>query len=173
MTSKYWIALFTIDTWAEFRSSAVRYARFPEHRLKLAQKIKSGDLFIFYLTGFSRFVGFGYAESPAFMSFSPNGVSALEFPVLVKVRESVECAPEFGLPIHDLLSELSPSRDNSAKGWRFLVRVSPTQWPVSDGSLIVERIKREQLAPMLRPLEKSRRPVVNRRNPFSKSSDIV
>ena len=163
----YWIALFTIDTWAAFRSSAVKSARFPEHRLRLAQKIESGDLLLFYVTGFSRFVGFGYVDSPAVVSHSQFGASGPKFPVLIGVRDTVELGPEFGLPIHDLLPDLSLTKDNNYNGWRFLVRGSPTRWSNADGSFVVKKIREEQSSPRMRPLEKYRRPVVKRRNPFS------
>ena len=171
--SNYWIALFTVDTWDSFRKSPEKAAAFPESRLSAASKIRTNDVLLFYLTGFSRFVGFAYADSSAFISRKGSVGSAPDFPVLVKVRDAVELAPEFGLPIHEILSQLSVSKSNSPNGWRFRVRIAPAQWLESDAAIVLQKLQEERLSPRMRPLEKYRRPIGLRPNPFAKGSNIA
>ncbi len=57
MSSKYWLDLFTGQTWEEFLANGAKVSGFRETEQKMAEKVQPGDFFICYLTGISRFIG--------------------------------------------------------------------------------------------------------------------
>jgi predicted RNA-binding protein len=57
MARKYWLDLFTGETWEEFLNNSAKVSGFRERRKKIAQTIDPGDYLICYMTGISRFIG--------------------------------------------------------------------------------------------------------------------
>ena len=57
MARTYWLDLFTIETWKEFRDHGSDVSGFSEKRWKTVQRIKPGDYLLCYLTRVSRWVG--------------------------------------------------------------------------------------------------------------------
>ena len=57
MSEKYWLDLFTGQTWEEFLTNGATVSGFRETREKMARKIKPGDFLLCYVTGISRFIG--------------------------------------------------------------------------------------------------------------------
>src|ERR1700722_8475434 len=53
----YWLDLFTGTTWREFRDSGAKVSGFSARRLSVAERVKSGDILLCYLTGVMRWVG--------------------------------------------------------------------------------------------------------------------
>ena len=52
----YWLCLFTGTSWSQFLNAQSKQVGFNKTQIKQAQKIKTGDLLIAYLTKVSRFV---------------------------------------------------------------------------------------------------------------------
>jgi len=54
----YWLDLFTPVTWQEFLDAGGKVSGFRETQWSRLQKVKTGDYFLCYITGISRWVGF-------------------------------------------------------------------------------------------------------------------
>jgi len=57
MARTYWLDLFTVETWKEFRDHGSDVSGFSDKRWKTVQRIKPGDYLLCYLTRISRWVG--------------------------------------------------------------------------------------------------------------------
>ena len=53
----WWLALFTMDSWSEFRQFETSVMGFNTNKLSTVKKLKKGDYLIAYLTKVSAFVG--------------------------------------------------------------------------------------------------------------------
>ena len=53
----YWLNLFTMETWEEFKAAGGSTTGFREARWGRAQKIKPGDRMLCYLVGAYRWIG--------------------------------------------------------------------------------------------------------------------
>jgi len=53
----YWLDLFTGTTWKEFREAGATVSGFSAKRRSVAERVKTGDIFLCYLTGVMRWVG--------------------------------------------------------------------------------------------------------------------
>jgi hypothetical protein len=54
---EYWLDLFTGTTWREFRDAGSKITGFRVTQASFTKRIKSGDMFLCYLTGVMRWVG--------------------------------------------------------------------------------------------------------------------
>src|SRR4030042_2489547 len=54
---RYWLDLFTPETWEEARQNGFRVTGFRPRRAGVCSKIQPGDFFVCYLTRVSRFCG--------------------------------------------------------------------------------------------------------------------
>lgn len=94
---KYWLDLFTGETWEEFREAGSKTTGFRESRRKSLGRVERGDVFLCYLTGVMRWVG-------ALEVIGPSGDdsriwSSDAFPVRFAVRPLVTLDPEVGVPM--------------------------------------------------------------------------
>ena len=53
----WWLVLFTVDSWTEFRQLKKSVMGFNKNKLSTVKKLKEGDYLIAYLTKVSAFVG--------------------------------------------------------------------------------------------------------------------
>jgi hypothetical protein len=67
----YWLDLFSHKTWTEFLKAGGAVTGFRESRWRTAQRISSGDYFLCYLTGVSRWIGLLEVTGKAFQDQSP------------------------------------------------------------------------------------------------------
>ena len=68
MADKYWLDLFTGQTWEEFLSHGATVTGFRENRENMARRIHPGDYFLCYVTGISRFIGIARVKSECYHS---------------------------------------------------------------------------------------------------------
>ena len=68
MERTYWLNLFSYESWNEFLAAGASVSGFRESRWKTVQSIKSGDIFLCYLTGVSRWIGLLEVTGAAFKS---------------------------------------------------------------------------------------------------------
>jgi predicted RNA-binding protein len=106
MARNYWLDLFTGKTWEEFKKHGAEVSGFRHRRQRTAQKIKSGDYLICYLTGLSRFIGILEVKSGPYKDNSAIWEDA-EFPIRFKVKLIHELAPETAVPVQSLRDRLS------------------------------------------------------------------
>src|SRR5215467_6143299 len=133
----YWLDLFTGATWEEFLDAGAKVTGFRESRWKIIQKIKSGDYFLCYLTGVSRFIGILEVVSEPYKDSSPIWKDE-EFPCRIKVKPVVILGPETAVPVQDLRDSLSMFQDMSSPiAWTGHFRGSPAKWKNSDGEIVL------------------------------------
>src|SRR5256714_9375192 len=149
----YWIDLFTGTTWDEFRKAGSKISGFSQRRHKVAEEIKSGDIFLCYLTGVMRWVGALEIICPT------KDTSAIwmdaDFPVRFEVRPLVLLEPEQGSPMDELEGCVDFYSGPQDKGkFKGFVRGSPSLFKCpEDGQLILDLLYKAQQAPVVRPVD--------------------
>src|SRR5262249_13854439 len=94
MEKNYWLDLFSPETWQEAAKIGYTVTGFRRHRWKGLAKIKQGDIFVCYLTGFSRFCGLLEVVSEPFLDETPIWKSD-PFPSRVRRTPLVALQPTF------------------------------------------------------------------------------
>lgn len=154
---QYWLDLFTVETWEEFRSSGMAVSGFRERRWSSVKKIREGDLLMCYLTGLSRWVGMLEVEGEPFYDTTPIW-SSEAFPSRVHVRPLIILDPEKGVPVLDMREELSVFQGLSNPNmWSGNFRGSPYRWSKEDGDAILRALDDAKVNPVVRPLGKVRK----------------
>ncbi len=106
----YWLDLFTGATWEEFLAAGGKVSGFRETRWSAVQKIKTGDYFLCYITGISRFIGALEVTSAPYKDDSPIRKDE-DFPSRVKVKGFVTLTPGTAVPVFELRDRLSFFQD--------------------------------------------------------------
>jgi hypothetical protein len=154
---QYWLDLFTVETWEEFRAAGMSVSGFRESRWVTVQKIREGDLLMCYLTGASRWVGMLEVEGKPFYDTTPIW-SSEAFPARVPVRAIVALDPEHAVPVLDMRDELTVFQGLSNPNmWSGNFRGSPYRWKASDGEAVFAALRDAQANPVFRSLGKLRR----------------
>lgn len=152
MSRTYWIDLFTVETWKEFRDHGGDVAGFGEKRWTTVQRIRPGDYLLCYLTQASRWIGLLEATGEPFQDDAPIWKSQV-YPSRVRVRPIVALSPEHGIPVMDLRDELSVFRDlTNPNRWQGPFRGSPGRWKPADGEVIIRALQDAEANPVERPL---------------------
>jgi len=151
--STYWLNLFTGRTWEEFQKAGSKVSGFREHNWQRAKKIKSGDVFLCYMVGVSRWVGLLQIESERFRDETPIFAEEV-FPVRFRVKPIIMLPPEHGVPMSVMKGNVSfyPSTMNDSK-WSGHVRNSPTRYADGDGDAISAAIRAAAANPVPRPVD--------------------
>jgi hypothetical protein len=156
MARTYWLDLFTVETWKEFRAHGANVSGFSEGRWSTVQKIKPGDYLLCYLVGLSRWVGVLEVTGPAFVDDTPIW-SSKTYPsrLPVQILEAVD--PEFGIPVLEMRDELSVFQNLSNPNiWSGAFRGSPARWKAQDGEAVVQVVTQAATNPVERPIGKVR-----------------
>lgn len=149
----YWLDLFTGATWSEFKAAGCRVSGFRESRWSTAQKIKSGDYLLCYLTGISRFVGILEVIGSAYKDKTPIWKDE-EFPCRLKVKVIADVTPDAAVPVFELKDKLSFFQNmGSPHAWTGRFRSSPAKWETSDGEAVVQAVLGAKENPVTRPVD--------------------
>jgi hypothetical protein len=152
MARTYWLDLFTVETWKEFLDHGGAVSGFSEKRQVTVQRMKPGDYLLCYLTRVSRWVGLLEVTGEPFFDAEPIWSSQV-FPSRVPVQVLLALAPEHGVPVLDMRSELTVFRDlDNPNRWQGPFRGSPTRWKAADGEAIVRALQEAKTNPVERPL---------------------
>jgi hypothetical protein len=81
----YWLDLFTVETWQEFRDNGANVSGFSEARLATVKRMKPGDYLLCFLTRASRWVGILEVTGEPFFDETPIWSSQV-FPSRVPVK---------------------------------------------------------------------------------------
>ena len=120
----YWLDLFTGTTWREFRDAGANVSGFSAKRRSVAQRVKTGDVLLCYLTGVMRWVGALEVVSPS-TDTTPIWKDR-EFPVRFNVKPLIILDAEHGVPMEELENRVSFFANAKDKGkFRGFVRASP------------------------------------------------
>jgi hypothetical protein len=150
---KYWLNLFTVKTWAEFRNAGAKVSGFRENSRSRANRVAAGDVFLCYLVGVKRWVGLLTVQSAAFIDESTIFEDEV-FPVRFSVEPLVSLDPEFGIPMEFLEGRLTFfPQEATSRQWSGRVRGSLSHYDAQDGDTIAQVIRQAADAPVLRPID--------------------
>lgn len=153
---RYWLNLFTAETWQEFLDAGGEVTGFRAGRWPAVQRIREGDYLLCYLVGISRWVGVLEAVSRGYQDDSPIW-SSDPFPSRVKVRLVMALKPETGVPVLDMRNELSVFRNlQNPNRWSGAFRGSPLKWSTADGEAVLKAVTDAHSNPKVRPISKAK-----------------
>lgn len=152
----YWLDLFTPVTWQEFLDAGTEVSGFRESRWKTLQKVKTGDYFLCYLTGISRWIGVLEVTSKPFRDNTTIWKDE-SFPCRVKVKLVHKLTPETAVPVKEMKDQLSVFKvAGGALAWTGHFRGSPTKWKTPDGEVVVKAVQNAAEHPIVRPIDAAR-----------------
>jgi hypothetical protein len=153
----YFIDLFSPDTYEAFSRSPRDISGFRRLRKNRAEKIKSGDVLVCYLTRLSRWFGLLEVIEGPFIDDRPIFVPENDpFVVRFRVRPTVWLEIDRGIPIHDdeIWAGLSFTRvlEKGSAGWTGRVRGSLVPLDVKDGNFLAEKLRAQAVGGKTYPL---------------------
>lgn len=136
LAKTYWLNLFSMPTWTEFRVAGGAVTGFRHSQRGALDRIKRGDVFLCYLTGASRWIGALEVVGP---SRDKRPIWEEEsFPVRFDVRPLVLLNPECGIPMEQLRGRVEFYAAPGDRGWfKGFIRRSLNMFRPHDGSLIL------------------------------------
>ncbi|MCC7540486.1 MAG: hypothetical protein IT379_29990 [Deltaproteobacteria bacterium] len=154
----YFLALFSPETHANFTASERTIAGFRPRQQKAAERVRTGDVLVAYLTRLSRWVGLFEVCSAPFHDATPLFVPKDDpFVVRFTVKPLVWLPPEQGIPIHDpaVWSRLSFTREHSSDSstWTGAVRTSLAPLPDADGAFLDALLRQQATTARRYPLD--------------------
>jgi predicted RNA-binding protein len=148
---KYWLDLFTVETWEEFLKNGAGVSGFREHRRSVANRIHQGDYLICYLTGLGRFVGVLEVLSEAYFDDNTRIWGSEVFPVRFKVKLVYSLNARTAVPVLSIRDNLSIFRKlKNPKNWSGFFRGSPAEFKKEDGEYILMAVKQASKSPVER-----------------------
>jgi hypothetical protein len=140
-TTRYWLDLFTEETWLEAALRGFTVTGFTQRRWATVQRIQPNDIFICYLTGRSSYVGLLRATGPAYLDDTPIWASQV-FPSRLSVTPELVLRPDAGISVHSLRDRLSYFRNlTSPNAWTGHFRGSPATIKPEDAAVIVAALR--------------------------------
>lgn len=141
----YFIDLFSPETYEAFSKSDRSVSGFRLRHRGVADRVKSGDSFVCYLTRLSRWIGLLEVLEGPFVDSKPIFLPENDpFVVRFHVRPLVWLAIDRGIPIHDDLiwKGLSFTRelDKRSTGWTGKVRGSLVRLDNPDGQFLAQTL---------------------------------
>jgi hypothetical protein len=154
----YFIDLFSPETYAAFSRSSRDISGFRLRHKAMAERIKSGDTFVCYLTRLSRWFGLLEVLEGPFIDNKPIFIPSDDpFVVRFKVRPVVWLDIERAIPIHDdiIWNGLSFTRrlERGSIAWTGKVRGSLVRLEDADGKFLAEKLREQTAAEKLYPLD--------------------
>src|SRR5579885_1583379 len=145
----YYLDLFSPETYEAFGRSDRTISGFRIRQRNLAQRVKSGDKLVCYMTRLSRWIGLLEVLEGPFIDETPIFYSEADpFIVRFRVRALVWLPVERAVPIHEpqVWSGLSFTRGQSkgSSTWTGKLRGSLVQLDDSDGAFL-ETLLRDRL----------------------------
>jgi hypothetical protein len=141
---KYFLNLFSPETWDAFRAAGGHISGFSRHQRTQAQRsLKVGDVFLCYLVDLGRWCGVLRMESEAFIDETPL-FKAESDPFIVRFRVAplVVLEPEFALPVREpsIWNTLTWTKDiqPGSVGWGANFQRSLRRIPDGDAEFLVQ-----------------------------------
>lgn len=146
----YYLNLFTVETWEEFKQAGGEVTGFREAMWKRARNISPGDRLVCYLAGAYRWVGVLEVTGRPYFDPDPSPIWKLDpFPARVPVRVVQEVEPKYGPPVQSMLDELKAARQlTNRRRWGSLFMGSPRSWPDADGVLVERALEEARQNPV-------------------------
>lgn len=150
---EYWLDLFTGVTWQQFLDAGGETSGFRASRKGYVRQIKTGDYFLCYLTGVSRFIGILEVTSQMFEDSTPIWPDE-DFPCRLKVKVVAALTPETAVPVQNLRDKLSCFQNMSTpNSWTGRFRGSPSRWKREDGEAVAQAVLEAKQNPVSRPVD--------------------
>ena len=138
---KYFLDLFTPETWNGFREHGATISGFRVSQKNRAQQIAPGDLFLCYLTRLSRWCGVLKVTSEPFIDDAIIFSQPDPFVVRFRVEPTIVLDEEHSIPIFipEMWTKLSVTQDMPVRsiGWAKYFRKSLMEFNEVDGALVV------------------------------------
>lgn len=136
----YYIGIFTVESWREFKRSGGQVMGFNANKAKMVSRLKPGDRILCYLSKVSAFIGVMVVQGE---SFSDERViwSDGVFPVRLPVKLQYELPLVLAVPIHTMRDKLSFFPQDKGTGWTIYVRSSPRKWATADGQAVFDALQ--------------------------------
>jgi predicted RNA-binding protein len=136
----YWLLIERLENWEiDQKQGFVRFG-LPE-KARLAQKIKKGDLLIFYISsGLSAFSDIREATADGTTKLPFGGDYDTAFPLSISTRPYLTLRRSDWVPIHHLLDKLEIT--SGKKDWRQVVRTTLKHLSDKDARVIIDAMKK-------------------------------
>jgi hypothetical protein len=145
---RYYIDLFTPETWREAAARDFDVTGFSERRRRYANRIVPGDIFLCYLTGKSRFIGALRATSEVYTDEEPIWTSQV-FPTRFRCELVVQVPEDRGIHLREV-----QDRSAQPETYNWIFRASPQEMPPDDSEWILERLEEiARSSPAVAPVE--------------------
>src|SRR5450759_2011920 len=162
MARTYWLDVFTVETWEQFRSNGARISGFPDRRARTVSRMNPGDYLLCYVKVLKRWVGVLEVTGAAFNDTSPMWTADV-YPARVPVKAVIALDPEYGVPITNMQEELSIFRDfDNPNAWGIRLQGAPMEWKAADGEAVMRALNGASDHPVSRPLGSYRKVTLSR-----------
>ena len=142
----YYLGLFTVESWREFKRHGGQVMGFNENKAKTVAKLLPGDVVLCYLTRVSAFIGALKITGPSFIDPSPIWSDGI-FPVRISVEIEHELDLTSSIPIYHLSGKLSfLPKNHRGTGWTIHVRTSPRLWDNKNAKTVIKEITNKRRA---------------------------
>jgi hypothetical protein len=155
---RYYLDLFTPETWAAFRKHGGGISGFREKQRKSAERIEPGDIFLCYLVRVSRWCGVLQIISKNFTDMTPIFLNPDPFVVRFRVQPLITLDLEQSIPMLDenVWSQVSFTEGikRGVVGWaQFLnLRASLREINTDDGKILHNMLVAQATRPKSYPL---------------------
>lgn len=139
---QWWLGLFTVDSWREFKANGGTVMGFNEKKAPMAARLKTGDRIICYLSKVSAFIAIMEVTGPAYHDTKPIWRDGL-FPTRLPVNVLHEVELSDAVPIRSLKDKLSFLIAAAGSNfWTIHVLSSPKLWQPADGRTVEAALKK-------------------------------
>lgn len=153
---KYWLNLYTWNTWNEFLKAGGNITGFRDGRWRTVQKIKPGDIFLCYMTGISRFFAIEEVTGKPYQDESELWSEAV-FSGRVPIDVLFSLEPQYAVPILSLKPYLSYFQNMKTEhSWTGHFRGSPNEIDESDALAIIQALEEAKKNPIYRDFDKQK-----------------
>ena len=176
---RYFLDLFSPETWLAFRQAGATVSGFRERQQRLAgERISQGDIFLCYLTRLSRWCGALKIDSDVYHDASPIFDDPDPFTVRFKVRPIVLLEPKSAIPIRDdrvwTNLTITNQHEQGSSSWTGFFRSSLNEFEEADGKFLVELMKNQQSNGETFPLtDRDKRQLAPRRRVRTLDREVV
>jgi hypothetical protein len=164
----YWLDIFTPYTWNRFKEHGASISGFrPRQRAAAFERVKRGDVLLCYLVKLSRWCGTLEVQSEAFKDSTPIFADENDpFPIRFEVRPHVMLDFEKAIPIEELWSQLSFTRQLKLRsvGWSAKLRQPLVQISEADGRAIQHALDQQASGGKIFDLDPADMRHIGRRN---------
>lgn len=154
---RYWLSVFTVETWNEFKSSGAAVSGHSMTRWASAQRVRPGDRFLCYLAKAKRWIAVLEVTGPAYIDETEENRIWQRglYPVRVPVSLVQELTPETGVPVAEMIGQLEAYQDHGSEQWGYLFQASLRQWSQNDGATVEAAISEAVQNPIHRELPRA------------------